>query len=184
MLTHTPRIWTLFATISLGACSAASQVPVGTNVGAIGGDDGGGTSSGGGDPAGACAAIPVAAIACASGRTVQTCDTSTTPPHWAFSCPDEPGGNSDAGPCGNRPVNTIGCPTSEPVITCDTSTTPPRWDVSCPSSTDASSGTQTQPDGSTACDGLPVEAIGCASGDPIYTCVTDQGAPHWNVGCP
>ena len=176
MLTRTVRIWTFLTTVGLSACSSASQVPVGTNVGAIGG---------GGDTTDPCGSIPVAAIACAYGQTVQTCDTTTTPPHWDFSCPDEPdAGSADAGPCGNRPVNTIGCPTSEPVVTCDTSATPPRWDVTCPDSVDGSSGNQTAADGSTACDGLPVETIGCASGEPTYSCVTDKGAPHWDVVCP
>ncbi|HEX4446607.1 MAG TPA: hypothetical protein VH044_07725 [Polyangiaceae bacterium] len=169
----TARISIFVAALGLGACSAASQVPVGTNVGAIGGGDD--------DP---CASVPVETLACASGRTVQTCNTTTTPPHWDLSCPDEPDGAADAGPCGDRPVNTIGCPTSEPAFTCDTSSTPARWKVTCPASMDGSSANQTAPDGSTACDGLPVETIGCASGDPTYTCVTDQGAPHWNVGCP
>jgi hypothetical protein len=169
----TARIWTLFASLALGACSSASQVPVGTNVGAIGG----------GDTTDPCGSIPVAAIACATGQTVQTCDTTTTPPHWDFSCPDEPDGAADAGPCGNRPINTIGCPTSEPVFTCDTSSSPAHWQVTCPTFVDGSSATQTL-DGSTACDNLPVETIGCASGEPTYTCVTDQGAPRWKVGCP
>jgi hypothetical protein len=38
--------------------------------------------------------------------------------------------------------------------------------------------------GTTACDALPVDTIGCASGEPIYTCVVDSGAPHWSIGCP
>jgi hypothetical protein len=175
MLSILERAALVFATVSLGACSSASQVPVGTNTSRISADDGG---SSGDDSA--CANLPVETIACATGRTVTTCDTSTSQPKWKISCPDE--SVSDAGPCGDEPINTIGCPSSEPTITCDTSGATPHWNITCPSETDASGDVHGDA-ATTACDGLPVEAIGCATGVETYTCVADKGAPHWSVGC-
>jgi hypothetical protein len=182
MPTTVQRAALVLAFAGLTACSSSSQVPVGTNVSPIDRDDGGASGDDGSNGGSACAAIPVAAIACAIGRTVQSCDTSASPPRWVFSCPDEPAADAGASACADKPIDTIGCPNGEPIVTCDTSGATPHWDITCPATTDASDSTSS--DAATACDGVPVEAIGCASGEPTYTCVTSAGAPHWKVNCP
>jgi hypothetical protein len=135
----------------------------------------------------------VPTIACASGPTVQTCDTDTTPPSWKVTCPGETGGPTasiPANPCGDMPVDLIGCAAGEPSYICDGAGTAPRWTIAChgtigvPNADAGSNGPAVGPDSGTACDGLPVETIGCASGDPVYTCVVDSGVPRWNIGCP
>ncbi len=182
MLAIAPRLSVLLATLGLCACSS-SQVPVGTNTNGVNtGDDGTNSGDGGSGDASPCANQAVEQIACANAPTVQTCDTSTTPPHWVVSCAtgeSQPSGSV----CGSMPINTIGCPNSEPTIVCDAAGKTPHWSVTCPATTDASPGA-VEDDASTACDGLPVETIGCANGNEVVTCATDSGAPHWQIVCP
>lgn len=176
-----PRIATLV--LALSACTA-STVPVGTNTGELGAS---GSDSGSQSP---CEAAVVPTIACASGPTVQTCDTATTPPSWKVTCPGGPGGQGSsvpANPCGDMPADLIGCASGEPSYVCDGAGAAPRWTIACHGTIgvpNGDAGSNGSDGGTTACDGLPVDTIGCASGEPVYTCVVDSGAPHWNVGCP
>jgi hypothetical protein len=190
MLSIVPRISAILATLTLGACSA-SPVPVGENTGALGssGNDGG-SSSGSGDSQGPCASAPVPAIACATAPTVHTCDTGTTPPSWDVTCMGSSGSSSSKPEnlCGDLPVDLLGCASGQPLYTCDGAGAAPHWAVTCPGAPvgDASPSHPEQPldSGSTACDGLAVETIGCASGQPVTTCDVSSGAPHWVVTCP
>ena len=177
-----PRIATLV--LALSACTA-STVPVGTNSGELGT----GSDSGSQSP---CEAAVVPTIACASGPTVQTCDTATTPPSWKVTCAGESGGSKPSGPanpCGDMAVDLIGCASGEPNYICDGAGTASHWTIAChgtigvPNGDAGTNGSVGSDSGTTACDGLPVETIGCASGEPVYTCVVDSGAPHWNIGC-
>jgi hypothetical protein len=89
------------------------------------------------------------------------------------------------------PVDLIGCASGEPSYICDGAGAAPHWTIAChgtigvPNVDAGSSGSTVGSDsGTTACDALPVDTIGCPSGEPVYTCVVDSGAPHWNIGCP
>ena len=210
MLSSFPRIATFVATlvVSLGvsACSS-SPVPVGTNTGNL---DNGPSSSGGGSQSsgsqaggsqasgsqGPCASAAVPTIGCPSGPVVQTCDTSTTPPSWQITCSGGSAGQSTpsmpSNPCGDLPVALPSCASGEPTYICDGAGTAPSWTSACHGTNgvpigDAGSSRPSSPasdSGTTACEALPVDTIGCPSGEPIYTCVVDSGAPHWSIGCP
>ena len=103
-----PKSWLGLALV-LGAagCSVDPLMPgsTGTGGGAAGQGGGagdsaqGGTTGGGGTTGdGACAILPIPAIACAVGRTVVVCTTDATgQASWKISCPDDPTGSGGAG---------------------------------------------------------------------------------------
>ena len=195
MLPTLPRIASLVLAFGLTACSSGT-VPVGTNTGNLGASGSTGGSSGGGDSLSPCASAAVPAIGCASGPTEQTCDDSTSPPSWKIICPGEDSGSStpsQPSACGDLPVDAIGCASGEPTYVCDAAGATPHWQVLCnggnsgsPINGGESPAHPISPDGgaeATACDGTPMELIGCATGETVYTCVVDSGAPHWTIDC-
>jgi len=198
MLSTVPRIARIAAFVlvfGLTACSSGN-VPVGTNSGNLGasGSTGGSSGNGGSSP---CASAPVSAIGCASGPQVQVCDPSTSPPSWSITCPGESGSSAPSLPasdCSDLAVDAIGCASGEPTYLCDAAGATPHWQILCSGGNTGSpinGGGESPahpitPDGgsvATACDDSPMELIGCATGETVYTCVADSGAPHWAISC-
>ena len=104
-----PKSWLGLALVLAGAaaCSVDPLMPesTGSDGGMAGQGGGGGTSAQGGTTGGggttgdgACANLPIPAIACAVGRTVILCTTDAAGQAvWKITCPDDPTGNGGAG---------------------------------------------------------------------------------------